>query len=83
MGEEKSKVDSEWENSHEIMWIDEDKLNYNTMVHAEMDVWLKRLKSDEQTYVDDGILVNSGQFTGMVSKKASKEIIKWLEENKL
>ena len=82
-GGEKSKVDSEWENSHEIIWIDENKLNYDMMVHAEMDVWLKRLKSDEQAYADDGILVNSGQFSGLTSKEAEIKMVQWLENNKI
>lgn len=83
VGEEKSKVDSEWENSHEIIWIDENKLNYDMMVHAEMDVWVKRLKSDEKTYIDDGVLVYSGQFSGLISEEARMKMIQWLENNKI
>mgnify|MGYP001564619794 CR=1 FL=1 len=37
----------------------------------------------DKAFIDDGVLVNSGQFTGMTSGKARIEIAKWLEKNKL
>ncbi|HIX84840.1 MAG TPA: leucine--tRNA ligase [Candidatus Megamonas gallistercoris] len=41
------------------------------------------LETMENAYTDDGILVNSGQFTGMNNRKAITAMIDWLEENKL
>ena len=41
------------------------------------------LETMENAYVDDGVLVNSGQFTGMNNRKAITAMIDWLEENKL
>ncbi len=36
-----------------------------------------------EAFVEDGILINSGQFNGLISEKARGEIIKWLEQKKL
>lgn len=41
------------------------------------------LETMENAYTDDGVLVNSGQFTGMNNRKAITAMIDWLEENKL
>ena len=37
----------------------------------------------EDAYVDPGILVNSGEFTGMDSEKAKPAIIQWIEDHKV
>lgn len=38
------------------------------------------LKDMDKAYEDDGILVNSGQFTGLVSAEAKKRIVHYAEE---
>ncbi|MEK7635529.1 MAG: class I tRNA ligase family protein [Patescibacteria group bacterium] len=82
INEEKSPVDKEWEISHELIWVDKENVNYDTLCHAEMDDWVKRLNGEE-TYAEDGVLVNSGQFTGMKSEEAREKMMKWLKDNKL
>ncbi|MEK9154720.1 MAG: class I tRNA ligase family protein [Patescibacteria group bacterium] len=79
--EEKSPVDKEWEDSHEIMWISENDVNYDTLCHAELDVWLTRLKNHEQAYTEDGILINSGRFTKLESSEAREKMAEWLKKN--
>ena len=37
----------------------------------------------ERAFIEDGILINSGQFTDLISEKARVEMAKWLEKNKL
>jgi leucyl-tRNA synthetase len=34
-------------------------------------------------YTDNGVLIDSGKYSGLSSEKARKEITKWLEKNKL
>lgn len=41
------------------------------------------LETIENAYVEDGELVESGQFTGMNNRKAITAMIDWLEENNL
>ncbi|MEA2088533.1 MAG: class I tRNA ligase family protein [Patescibacteria group bacterium] len=36
-----------------------------------------------KAFIDDGILVNSGKYSGIKSNEAKKKIINWLEKNKL
>ena len=36
----------------------------------------------KNAFTQDGILTNSGQFSGMASEKAREEMIKWLKKNK-
>ena len=82
INEEKSPVDKEWEISHELIWVDKENVNYDTLCHAEMDDWVKRLNGEE-TYAEDGVLVNSGKFTGMKSEEArEKKNQNWLCEKK-
>ena len=34
-------------------------------------------------FVEDGILIDSGKYTGLTSQKAQEEMVKWLSKNKL
>jgi len=43
----------------------------------------KKLSNIKQAYVDEGVLVNSGKFNGIESKKAVVEITKYLQKKKL
>lgn len=37
--------------------------------------------TDEELFTDDGLLVNSGDFTGLKSAEAREKMMTWLEEN--
>ncbi len=63
---------------NEILWADKEKLNVDFMVHAEMDIWLKRLENPDQSYINDGVLINSDKFSGLSSEKAKSAIIKFV-----
>jgi len=41
------------------------------------------LDTMENAYVEPGILVNSGEFSGLESEKAKPAIIRWIEEHKV
>ena len=83
VNDEKSAVDKDWADEHEMMWINESEINYDTLCHAELDVWIKRLKENETAFIDDGFVINSGDFIGLVSVEARKKMVEWLEKNKL
>ncbi|MBI5306246.1 leucine--tRNA ligase [Candidatus Wolfebacteria bacterium] len=36
----------------------------------------------DRAYINDGYLVNSGKFSGLISQEARKKMAKWLKENK-
>ena len=83
INDEKSAVDKDWADEHEMMWINESEINYGTLCHAELDVWIKRLKENETAFIDDGFVVNSGQFSELTSEQAREKMAEWLEKNKL
>jgi len=80
---EKSVVEKEWADEHEMLWIDESEIKYGFMCHAELDIWIKRLKGGEDTYTDYGVLVDSAEFTGLTSEEAKKKMAEWLEKKKV
>jgi leucyl-tRNA synthetase len=43
----------------------------------------KKSSVKDNAFTEDGILADSGKFSGMTSEKAREEMAKWLEKNKL
>ena len=43
---------------------DPDKINSDNFTCAELDLWFNRIKSDNDAYVENGILINSEEFLG-------------------
>lgn len=79
---EKSVVEKEWADEHEMIWINESEIKYGFMCHAELDVWVKRLKGGEDAFTGYGTLVDSAEFTGLLSEDAQKKMAEWLEKKK-
>ncbi|MBI2049699.1 leucine--tRNA ligase [Candidatus Roizmanbacteria bacterium] len=42
----------------------------------------KRIKSFEEVFTGEGILIDSGEFTGLTSKEGKKRVTDWLNEHK-
>ncbi len=72
------EVNEKEKSTHDIIWMDSTKLNYENMTHAEVDIWNERLHSKNPAYMGDGVLINSGKFNGLDSEKAKKEIVKFV-----
>jgi leucyl-tRNA synthetase len=61
---------------NEIMWVSEAEFVPGKMVNSELSFWLARLKnSDEETYIGDGVLVNSDSLNGITSVDAKVKAI--------
>ncbi len=74
--------------AHEVVWADMKDLTTVSMTHAEMDVWLDRLRGAPGPYTGDGVLIGSGEFNGFSSEEAKKKITdavggKWVTTYKL
>ncbi|MFA5020460.1 MAG: leucine--tRNA ligase [Patescibacteria group bacterium] len=67
---------------NEILWKNPEELTLDFMVHAEMDVWLERIKKGDIAYtdVDNGVMINSEFLNGLVPAEAIGKMIDWLEE---
>jgi len=42
-----------------------------------------KIKILEQAFIEDGILINSGEYDGLTSEEARKKLTAWLEKNKI
>jgi len=75
-GDEQVEVSKEENEENDILWIEKKDLNVEFMCHAEMDIWLERIKNGADAFIGDGVLVNSEKFNGMTSEEARREITK-------
>lgn len=86
--DEKQEVSDEEKEKHEPVWFDLKDLKEETIKCGELDIWLSRLARDNQASIEEGILVNSGRFSGRKSNEVRKEITeavggKWVVKYKL
>jgi len=64
-------------------WMFADKYNLAKVIVVNNPEGTLDLDTMENAYVEPGVLVNSGEFTGMDSEKAKPAIIAWIEEKKI
>ncbi len=77
--EQRDEVAAEELDEHEIIWLDPKEITPELIVHAELDVWLDRLRNDEPAYSGEGVLINSGEFDGLPTDDARKKIVESLQ----
>ncbi|MEK7140207.1 MAG: class I tRNA ligase family protein [Patescibacteria group bacterium] len=75
-GEQKELSDEEKEN-HELKWVSPDEVEKVMKIGGSLRDW-RILQRDESVYAGSGIMTNSGQFDGLETEKAKKEIIKFV-----
>jgi leucyl-tRNA synthetase len=59
---------------HEVVWLDAKDISRETLAHGELDIILERMRTGTEVYTEQGILVDSGEFTGLQSNEAKKSI---------
>lgn len=59
---------------HEVIWLNESDINYEHMTHAEIAEWKTKLSNTFGSYDDEGMLIDSGEFSGLSSEEARKKI---------
>ena len=80
-GEQQEISDMDQER-HEVAWVPKKEIEKFLTPEAHKYVW-KTLSEKENAYTDDGILVDSGEYSRMSSEKARVEMAKWLERKKM
>lgn len=61
----------------DVFWADMKDLTVDFMTHAEMDIWLDRINNGVSAYTGDGILINSGEFTGKRNREVMSSITEY------
>ncbi|MES2060120.1 MAG: class I tRNA ligase family protein [Patescibacteria group bacterium] len=67
------QISAEEAEKHELHWVDKKEVNVS-MNHAEMDLILDRLWNGDKAVTEEGILVNSGKYSGLTSENARNKI---------
>lgn len=75
-GEQKDLSPEEKQN-HDLKWATPEEVGKLMKIGGSLRDW-EILKNDNIVYTGNGILINSGKFTGMDSEVAKKEIIKFV-----
>lgn len=82
--ENRESVSEEEQEKHPAIWIEESSLSPDVMFDVDAPFWFARLKSEKNEVVtDDGVLVESGEFTGLHSDEAREKMTAWLEKKGL
>ena len=76
MNNSRKAVSAEEANRYDLQWLSMEELRTVRLQHAEADMLLERIRVGSSVYVGDGVLANSGEFTGMDFEKAKWEITK-------
>lgn len=77
--EEKSEVTEKESNQHGIVWIPEDEIESFLNIEHQKKIW-KIYKNGDISFCEDGILVHSGEFTGLKSEEARERMAEWVKK---
>jgi len=77
VNEEKDEIDVAESDKHAPIWLERKDITEARMTCAELPVWLHYIDTKSTpVYTGSGVLINSGELTGVSSEKATNEIIK-------
>jgi leucyl-tRNA synthetase len=79
---EKDKILDKEKNIHEAVWVPKDKIE-QFLTPASQKYAFQLLQKSDLVYTDDGILSDSGEYSGLSSQEAREKMIEWLEKNNL
>lgn len=68
------QVDQKETDAHDVIWLDESHFNYEHMTHAETEHWKQKISAQTPAYTGEGVLIHSGEFSGLSSTDARKII---------
>jgi leucyl-tRNA synthetase len=82
LGGEQDQVEEEEKNHHEVKWVPESEVLKEINVVDDIYAW-KFYQSQGYAYTDEGILINSGQFSGLHTEEARNKIIDFVGGKKV
>jgi leucyl-tRNA synthetase len=82
--EDRDELVKEEGDLHDVVWLDEEevKKGRDAITHAEIDIILSQLEG-EKAIPEEGILRDSGEFSGLSSKEAREKITKKFGQKKI
>jgi leucyl-tRNA synthetase len=75
---EQVDIAQEERDAFDIVWLPESDMNYEVMTHAETDMWRQKMAKEYPVYTGEGVLVDSGKFTGHYTEQARNNIVKFV-----
>jgi leucyl-tRNA synthetase len=72
--EEHSDLSKEESDIHELVWMSLDEIKNTKMTHSEMPLILRGLEQKKGAFIDEGIVINSGEFDYINSSDARTSI---------
>lgn len=79
--EDKAPVDPQELNKHDCVFVDDEKVASELNIPDDVYFWEQIQK--QTAYTEEGILVNSGEFSEMKSDEARVKIVEWLGKKSL
>lgn len=74
LDEEREEISEEEKEIHDLEWRDWEGINQSDMTHSEMPVILENMDSGYKPYLEEGVLIDSGEFTRIDSREAREKI---------
>jgi len=78
--EKKGEVAKKEKDQHEHVWIQEDEVENFLNINHLKKFWKNYRENKEIIFTGNGRLVDSGEFTGLMSEEAKKKMAGWLEK---
>ncbi len=81
--EERDELSEEEHGTHEMFWESVDCVKNIPQFGTHHAFMWEHFEVDEKAFCDDGIVFDSGEYTGLKSAEAREKMTAWLEEKKL
>jgi len=77
VGHKRVPITDEIADDNEVLWVDANHFVPGTMVNTEMPLWIERMMlSGDVAYTGEGVLSDSGEFSGLTSAEGRETIAK-------
>ena len=74
-GEAQIPLSADEAEKHELEWISAEEVKRPRMAHAELDFFMERIRTGNDVYTGDGVLLNSQGFNDQNSREAMNDIV--------